>query len=90
MNHFPQQQAEAQDVDMPTADAFFDHARSGLAAAVAQCVEDYDGGRVEDFALNIEEAAWDVLKPVIVQSYRNGRLPAGNTPRRSRRRQARQ
>ena len=84
MNNFPQQTAELEEVDNSTANAFFEHARSGLAAAVAQCLDEYDGETVDDFALNIEDAAWDALKPVIIQSYRNGRRPAGDSRGRSR------
>lgn len=52
---------------------FLESCRQHLEEAVAQCVAEYDGESVEDFANDIIEHVWLVEDADLKSSFKNGR-----------------
>ena len=52
---------------------FLEICREHLEDAVNECLDEYDGESVEDFASHIINVVWEVLDVDLKRSFKNGR-----------------
>ena len=70
------QKAREEDQDEPAAPSgkdFLEICREHLEDAVNECLDEYDGESVEDFASHIINLVWEVEEADLKRSFKNGR-----------------